>query len=182
MIFMNNPPEGTTIHYDNFRLGALERDTIPFIPYAERMDMQRDHQRPHAAFPLRTRPEPRPAPGVRHQWRNRRPGGCRAYAAHGHEPERGHMGSDVDANNLGIADHYGQRGTSSEDCMLVQRYVASSMQSPGRFDAMILTTPGEWCNLPRGDARRLLRPGRERWNRPAHDHALPRRRETRVDG
>ena len=64
-----------------------------------------------------------------------------------------------DANTWGISDFYGQRGSSGEDCMLVQRYLASSIESPERLDAMILTTPWGWSNFSQTAARRHSAPG-----------------------
>ena len=86
-----------------------------------------------------------------------------------------------DANTWGIADFYGQRGTSSDDCMLVQRYVASSMQCPERLDAMILTTPWGWSNFSETAREGILRAGREGWHRTGLYHALPRWRKARLD-
>ena len=69
MLFMSNPPEGSTIYYDNFRLGPMERDEVLFMPYADRMDLQPTTQGPHAALSLRAEPQPRSLEGLRHQRR-----------------------------------------------------------------------------------------------------------------
>ncbi len=157
MLFMSTPPEGRTIYYDNFRLGATERDDVPFMPYADRMDLQPTTtvRTPHFAF-----------------GRNLSRGPLKVFAING--VSGGRAASELmqrldinlnvvtwdrswDANTWGIADFYGQRGTSSDDCMLVQRYLASSMQRPERLDAMILTTPWGWSNFSETAREGILR-------------------------
>jgi len=156
-LFMAEPPEGFTLHYDNFRLGALENDTVSFIPYAERLDLQPTMaiRTPHFPF-----------------GRNLSRGPLKVFAinsvATGRSAvelmQRLDMDLNVvswdrlwDANTWGIADSYGQRGTNADDCMLVQRYVASSLQSPERFDTMILTTPLGWINFTQSTRDDILR-------------------------
>ena len=156
-LFMSNPPEGSTIYYDNFRLGAPERDEVLFIPYADRMDLQPTTRVRTPHFPF---------------GRNLSRGPLNVFAINGVSGgraaselmERLDMNLKVvtwdrmwDANTWGIADFYGQRGTSSEDCMLVRRYLASSMQRPERLDAMILTTPWGWSNFSEAAREGILR-------------------------
>ena len=156
-LFMDNPPEGSTLYYDNFRLGVLERDEVLFMPYADRMDLQPTTKVRTPHFPF---------------GRNLSRGPLKVFAINGVSGgraaseliERMDMNMNVvtwdrmwDANTWGISDFYGQRGSSGEDCMLVQRYLASSIESPERLDAMILTTPWGWSNFSQTAREGILR-------------------------
>lgn len=40
ILFTAKPPAGLTLWFDDVALGPLQTETVPFIPYAERMDLQ----------------------------------------------------------------------------------------------------------------------------------------------
>lgn len=142
-LFLGSPPAGLTLWFDDVRLGRLEPDSVPFIPYEERADHQ-----PSMAIVSPHLPMGRDLAG----------GPVSAFLIAGVQqgrevvelmqrldlaPKVLSWDREWGVNTWGFGDFYGQRG-SFLDCALMQRYLASSMQGPERFEALVLTTPMGW--------------------------------------
>ncbi|NRA38807.1 MAG: hypothetical protein HRU15_11750 [Planctomycetes bacterium] len=163
IIFCNKPPEGLVVHIDNIVLGDLRGEEVPFIPYAERKDLQPkfDVVTPH--FPMA---------------KNLAAGPIKTFyltsITEGREVVEMAQRMDVDAsvqhwdpsygkNTWGMGDFYGKRGHKT-DYVLMQEYLASSMQGPEKFESMMLFTPQGW----------------ERFGKSAQDAIVKRVREDGV--
>jgi hypothetical protein len=143
VLFLDHPPAGCTLWFDAVRLGPFESEKVPFIPYAERFDHQPTMEVASPHLPLA---------------RNLSGGPLSAFliggVTQGREVveliERIDLAPKVlswdrewGCNTWGFGDFYGQRG-SFLDNALMQRYLASSMQGPERFEVLVMTTPRGW--------------------------------------
>ena len=177
IIFTVKPPKGLTLWFDDVALGARQSEQIPFIPYAERKDLQPKLGvvTPHLPFA-----------------KNLAGGPLNAFMLSGircgrEVPELMQRldlnvslmtwDSNWDINTWGMGDFYGQRGHAF-DRVLMQRYIASSMQGPEKFNVLILPTPIGWKEFPPSAREALLKrvkengeglvliqpfPGEEKW-------------------
>ncbi|HEX3134453.1 MAG TPA: hypothetical protein VHX44_12820, partial [Planctomycetota bacterium] len=142
-LFLDNPPANLTLWLDDIKVGKLESEKIPFIPYAERMDHQPSMAVVSPALPM---------------GRNLAGGPLNAFLIAGVQQGREtvEMMERLDlapkvlswdrewgGNTWGFGDFYGQRG-SFLDTALMQRYLASSMQGPEKFEVLVLSTPMGW--------------------------------------
>ncbi|MFH1706945.1 MAG: hypothetical protein ABIF71_03390 [Planctomycetota bacterium] len=149
IIFFFDLPAGTTFYFDDLQLGPAQGDEIPFIPYAERKDLQprMDIVTPH--FPLA-----RPLAG----------GPLKAFMLTGveagretvelmqrmdYQPSVMHWDRSWDVNTWGMGDFYDSRG-HKHDWNLMSRYLASSMQGPENFETMLMFTPLGWKAFGKG--------------------------------
>jgi hypothetical protein len=159
--FVDHPPANLTLWIDDVKLGSLEAERTPFIPYAERLDHQpqMDVVSPHLPFA-----------------RNLAGGPLNAFMIAGVKQGREvvELMQRVDlapkvlswdrewgANTWGFGDAYGQRG-SGLDCALMQRYLASSMQGPEKFEVLLLTTPMGWNRFGPAARQAILERVRDR--------------------
>jgi hypothetical protein len=142
-LFLDHPPAGFTLWIDDIRLGRIVPDQVPFIPYAERADHQPTMEvvSPHLPFGRRLAGGPLSAFLI---------GGVKQ----GREvvelmqrldllPKVLSWDREWGINTWGFGDFYGQRG-SALDCALMQRYLASSMAGPEKFEVLVLSTPMGW--------------------------------------
>lgn len=160
-VFLDHPPVGLTLWIDDIKLGKLEAERTPFIPYAERLDHQprMDVVSPHL-------PLAKPLAG----------GPLSAFLIAGVKQGREvvELMQRIDlapsvlswdrewgANTWGFGDAYGQRG-SGLDCALMQRYLASSMQGPEKFEVLMLTTPMGWNRFGPAARQAILERVRDR--------------------
>lgn len=163
VLFCSNPPEGLVVEMDNFALGALKSEEVPFIPYAERKDLQPSFElvtphfqcaRPLAGGPLKT-------------FFLTSIGQGREVVEMAQRMEIKasvqHWDVSYDQNTWGMGDFYGRRGHKT-DYVLMQEYLASSMQGPEQFDSLMLFTPQGW----------------ERFGKSAQDAIVKRVREDGV--
>jgi|GEM_PF-1472103 len=154
-IFMGGSTPSLTLYYDQFRLGSVQTETVAFIPYNERNDTQptTDVRTPHFEF-----------------GRNLSGGPIRTFAIASIQ-----QGRDVaelmqrldtqmsvvtweregDVNAWGLGNSYSERG-APDDQSILQRYLASSIQGPEKFETMILTTPMGWSKFPQGVRERII--------------------------
>ena len=143
VLFCSKPPNGLIVELDNVVLGDLKGEEVPFIPYAERKDLQPrfDVVTPHFKYA-------KPLVG----------GPLKSFyltsILHGREVVEMAQRMDIDAsvqhwdpsygvNTWGMGDFYGKRGHKT-DYVLMQEYLASSMQGPEEFESMLLFTPQGW--------------------------------------
>lgn len=177
ILFAHEPPSGLTLWFDDVALGPLQSEQVPFLPYAERLDLQPTLkvETPHIAFA-----------------RNLAGGPLKAFVmsgvAGGREVPELMQRLDLnislqtwdrswDLNTWGMGDFYGQRGHAF-DRVLMQKYFASSMQGPEKFNVLLLPTPVGWREFPAGARAALLKrvrddgeglvlvqpfPGEEKW-------------------
>ena len=160
VLFAINPPAGLTMHIENVVLGPMLSEQVPFIPYAERKDLQPtlNLATPHLPFA-----------------RGLAGGPLRAFVltgiAYGREAPELMQRMDLavslmtwdrnwDINTWGMGDFYGQRGHAF-DYVLMQRYLASSLQGPETFETMFLPTPQGWDRFPAGAREAIMRRVRE---------------------
>lgn len=142
-LFLGSPPAGFTLWFSGMRLGRLESDTVPFIPYAERADHQPSMEIVSPHLPM---------------GRNLAGGPVSAFLIAGVQqgrevvelmqrmdlaPKVLSWDREWGVNTWGFGDFYAQRG-SFLDVALMQRYLASSMQGPEKFESLVLTTPMGW--------------------------------------
>ncbi len=142
-LFFDHPPAGLTVWFDDIRLGRMEAEKVPFIPYAERLDHQPTMtvSSPHLPF----------AHGLAG-------GPLRAFALAGVRTGREvvELMERIDLqpsvlswdrewgdNTWGFGDAYGERGHGL-DCALMQRYLASSLLGPEHFEVLVMSTPMGW--------------------------------------
>jgi len=160
-LFLDHPPANLTLWFDDLKLGKLESDTIPFIPYAERMDHQPSMEVVSPHLPM---------------GRNLAGGPLNAFLIAGVQQGREtvEMMQRLDlapkvlswdrewgGNTWGFGDFYGQRG-SFLDTALMQRYLASSMQGPEKFEVLILSTPMGWNHYGLAARQAILERVRDR--------------------
>ncbi len=160
-LFLDHPPVGLTVWIDDVKLGKLEAERTPFIPYAERLDHQprMDVVSPHL-------PLAKPLAG----------GPLNAFLIAGVKqgrevvelmqridlsPKVLSWDREWQANTWGFGDAYGQRG-SGLDCALMQRYLASSMQGPEKFEVLVLSTPMGWNRFGPAARQAILERVRDR--------------------
>jgi len=155
-LFFDSPPKGLTLHFSDMKLGPIQSEKVPFIPYAERYDRipSLTVQTPH--LPLA---------------RNLAGGPIKTFmlssVKYGREVEELMQRMDLSlslltwdrewgANTWGLGDHYGARGTGS-DFALMQRYLDSSMQGDEKFEAMVLYTPVGWNRFTQSARQALIK-------------------------
>jgi hypothetical protein len=155
ILFLSSPPKGMTLYFDDITLGPVLAETIPFIPYEKRRDLQPTLKvvTPHIPF----------AKGITG-------GPLRAFMLsgiiYGREiPEMmQRMDLDVkvmtwdrnwDSNTWGMGDFYGKRGHAF-DVVLMQRYIASTLQGPEKFEVLVMSTPQGWERFPKGARTALI--------------------------
>ncbi|HTL51608.1 MAG TPA: beta-galactosidase, partial [Planctomycetota bacterium] len=143
ILFTVKPPAGLAMWFDDVQLGPLLSEQVPFIPYAERMDMQPTLAvvTPHFEFA-----------------KNLAGGPLKAFVmsgiSGGREVPELMQRLDLqvslqtwdrnwDINTWGMGDFYGKRGHAF-DRVLMQKYFASSMQGPEKFDVIVMPTPIGW--------------------------------------
>lgn len=154
-LFMVRSTPGLTLYYDRFRLGPMEKEIVDFIPYAERNDTQPtlEIQTPHFEF-----------------GRNLSGGAITTFAIESIAQGRGiaelmqrldtrmsvvSWDREGDVNAWGLGNCYQERG-APDDQSVIQRYLASSMQGPEKFAAMLMTTPMGWNVFPQGARERII--------------------------
>ncbi len=143
ILFCNKPPNGLIVEFDNIVLGDLKGEEVPFIPYKDRKDLQPkfDIVTPH--FPLGKKLAGGPLKSF-----------FLTSIVEGREvvemaqrmdiePSVQHWDISYGRNTWGMGDFYGKRGHKT-DYVLMQEYLASSMQGPEKFDSMLLFTPQGW--------------------------------------
>ena len=143
VIFLVDPPKGTTLHFGNLMLGPLQDDKVDFIPYAERYDLtsSTEFATPHI-------------PAARNLAGGPVPVFMLTSVKYGREVPEMMQRMDLKvsqltwdrewgANTWGFGDFYGLRGHSI-DYVLMQKYLDSSMQGPEKFGALVLYTPLGW--------------------------------------
>jgi len=146
---------GFTLYYDRFRLGPLEEDVVPFIPYSERSDTQPtlDVRTPHFEFGRNLSGGPLQAFAIASVLQGRNVSELmQRIDAQIRVVTWGRQG---DANSWGLGNCYSERG-APDDQTVMQRYLASSIQGPEKFETMILTTPMGWRMFPQGARERIL--------------------------
>ncbi len=161
VLFLDHPPAGVTLWFDDLRLGRMEADQVPFIPYAERLDRQ-----PTLAVATPHLPFARGLAG----------GPLKAFAIAGVRTGREVVELmeriDLDPrvlswdrewgeNTWGFGDAYGQRGHGL-DCALMQRYLASTLCGPEHFEVLLLSTPMGWNRFGLAARQALLARVRDR--------------------
>lgn len=149
ILFVVNQPPGLTLYFDDVQLGPWQSDLVEFIPYDQRYDLQPSMEIVTPHIP---------------QARNLAGGPVRAFLLTGvnsgrevvemmqrmdYEPSVMHWDRAWDINTWGQADFYGKRGHSNE-YNLMQRYLASSMQGPEKFEVLVLHTPLGWNRFGKG--------------------------------
>lgn len=156
ILFTSKPPAGLTFWFDDVQLGPLQTETVPFIPYAERMDLQPTLAvvTPHFEFA-----------------RGLKGGPITAFVMSGitggrEVPELMQRldlkvslqtwDRNWDINTWGMGDFYGKRGHAF-DRVLMQKYFTSSMQGPEKFETIVLPTPIGWDQFPKGAREALLK-------------------------
>jgi len=154
-IFMEKSTPGFTLYYDQFRLGPVQTEAVAFIPYNERNDTQptTDIRTPHFEF-----------------GRNLSGGPIKTFAIasifQGRDVAELMQRLDTqmsvvtweregDVNAWGLGNSYSERG-APDDQSILQRYLASSIQGPEKFETMILTTPMGWSKFPQGVRERII--------------------------
>ena len=160
-LFFDHPPVGLTVWVDDIKLGRLEAERTPFIPYAERLDHQPRMEVVSPHLPLA-----KPLAG----------GPLSAFLIAGVKQGREvvELMQRIDlapsvlswdrewgANTWGFGDAYGQRG-SGLDCALMQRYLASSLQGPEKFEVLLLSTPMGWNRFGPAARQAILERVRDR--------------------
>ena len=154
-ILMEKGTPGFTLFYDRFRLGPVEKETVAFIPYAERSDAQPtlEVRTPHFEFGRNLSGGPIPTFAI-------------ASIIQGRDVAELMQRLDTrtsvvswdregDANAWGLGNCYQERG-APDDQSVLQRYLASSMQGPEKFETMIMTTPMGWNAFPQGARDRII--------------------------
>lgn len=159
--FLDHPPVGLTLWIDDIKLGKMEAERTPFIPYGERLDHQPKMDVVSPYLPLA---------------RNLAGGPLQAFLIGGVKqgrevvelmqridlnPKVLSWDREWQANTWGFGDAYGQRG-SGLDCALMQRYLASSMQGPEKFEVLMLTTPMGWNRFGPAARQAILERVRDR--------------------
>lgn len=159
--FLDHPPANLTLWFDDIKLGKMESDTVPFIPYAERMDHQPSMEVVSPHLPM---------------GRNLAGGPLNAFLIGGVKqgrevvelmqridlsPKVLSWDREWQANTWGFGDFYGQRG-SFLDVALMQRYLASSMQGPEKFEVLVLSTPMGWNRFGPAARQAILERVRDR--------------------
>ena len=160
-LFLDHPPANLTLWFDDIKLGKVESETIPFIPYAERLDHQPSMEVVSPHLPM---------------GRNLAGGPLSAFLIAGVQQGREtvEMMQRLDlnpkvlswdrewgGNTWGFGDFYGQRG-SFLDTALMQRYLASSLQGPEKFEVLILSTPMGWNQFGLAARQAILERVRDR--------------------
>ena len=154
-LFMVKSTPGFTLYYDRFRLGPVEKDTVAFIPYSERNDTQPtlEIRTPHFEFGRNLSGGPLQMFAIASVLQGRNvPELMQRLDSQIHVVTWGRQG---DANAWGLGNCYSERG-APDDQSVMQRYLASSMQGPEKFETMILTTPMGWSLFPQGARERIL--------------------------
>ncbi|MBA2480003.1 MAG: beta-galactosidase [Planctomycetes bacterium] len=160
VFFLVDPPLGTTLWFDDFKLGPKEGMKVDFIPYAERFDVISSMEvvTPHlpmarglAGGPLKT-----------FMLSNVRYGREVVEMMQRMDLDVSLMSWDSDwgANAWGLGDHMFKRGHST-DFVQMQKYLDSSMQGPERFDAMVMHTPLGWNRFTSSAREAILKRVRE---------------------
>ncbi|MFC1582178.1 hypothetical protein ACFL4W_01435 [Planctomycetota bacterium] len=156
ILFLGNPPPGQTLWFDDLLLGPEQTAEVDFIPYEERYDLisSMDLVTPH--LPMA---------------RNLAGGALKAFMITGVGPGREvvemkqRMDLDVsqltwdrnwDVNTWGFGDFYSKRGHIG-DCVLMQKYLDSTMQGPEKFEAMMLFTPWGWNRFSQSARERIIK-------------------------
>lgn len=156
IVFTVNPPPGLVLHFDDFALGQALTERVPFIPYAERKDLipSLAVATPHLPFGRGLAGGPRKI-------------FVQTSVECGREVPELMQRVDLevsqltwdrnyDLNTWGFGDFYGQRGHAI-DVKLMQDYLASSLQGPERFAAIVLANTNGWLRNPPGAREALLR-------------------------
>ena len=172
ILFGVRSPSGLTFWLDDVALGPRLAEKVPFIPYAKRKDLQPTLKvaTPHLSF-----------------GRGLAGGPIRAFVISGitcgrEVPElmqRIDLAVSLmtwdpawDQNTWGMGDFYSRRGHAF-DRVLMQRYLASSMQGPEKFDVMIVPTPIGWQEFPPGARQALIARVRDRGEGLVLIHPFP---------
>ena len=163
VLFCSNPPNGLVVELDNFVLGNIKGEKVPFIPYAERRDLQPKFDRvtPHFKYAKPLTGGPIKSFFLTSVLQGREV--VEMAQRMDIEPSVQHWDPSYDSNTWGMGDFYGKRGHKT-DYVLMQEYLASSMQGPEAFESMILFTPQGW----------------ERFGKSAQDAIVKRVREDGV--
>lgn len=161
ILFTVKPPPGLVLHFDDIALGDALSEQVPFIPYAERKDIipSLAVATPHLPFGRGL------AGGARRIF-------FQTSVECGREVPELMQRLDLevsqltwdrnyDQNTWGFGDFYGQRGHAI-DVKLMQDYLASSLQGPEKFAAIVLANTNGWLRNPQGAREALLRRVTER--------------------
>ncbi|HHN46835.1 MAG TPA: hypothetical protein ENN09_05270, partial [Planctomycetes bacterium] len=156
IFFLMSPPPGLVIYLDDIRLGQARSDKVDFIPYADRYDLQPTMEIATPHIPVA---------------RNLAGGPLKAFILTGVGKGREavelmqRMDCDVsamtwdrswDVNTWGHGNFYGKRGHIQE-FNLMQRYLASSMQGPEKFEVLLMFTPIGWNRFGPGAREAILK-------------------------
>lgn len=149
ILFTSSPPKGFTLWFDDIMLGPVQTEQVAFIPYEARMDIIPSMEVVTPHLPMA---------------KNLSGGPLRTFmvagAENGRESVEVLQRIDMDLSLLtwdrnwrrdtwGFGDFYGDR-TQDRNFVLLAKYLASSMQGPEKFEAMILPTPLGWNRFSKG--------------------------------
>lgn len=156
IIFANNAPAGMTLYFDDVRLGPWQTDTVEFIPYKERYDLQpkMDVVTPHIPLARKLAGGPLKAFMLTSVGEGR--DAVEMMQRMDYEPSVLNWDRDWGVNTWGEADFYGKRGHNQE-FNLMQRYLTSSMQGPEKFEVMLMHFPIGWNRLGDGARAAILK-------------------------
>jgi len=172
ILFGVRPPSGLTLWLDDVALGPRLAEKVPFIPYAKRKDLAPTLKvvTPHLPFARRLAGGPVRAFMI---------SGIRCGREVCELMQRLDLKVSLmtwdpawDQNTWGMGDFYGRRGHAF-DRVLMQRYLASSMQGPEEFDVMIVPTPIGWDQFPPGAREALIARVRDRGEGLVLIHPFP---------
>ncbi|MBN1808030.1 MAG: hypothetical protein JW909_03115 [Planctomycetes bacterium] len=161
ILFTSSPPKGLVLWFDDIQLGPMQSDRVDFIPYKERMDIipSMEVETPHLPFGRKLAGGPLRALMI-------------AGAENGRESVEMLQRLDMDLSLVtwdrnwrrdtwGFGDFYGDR-TQDSNYVLLQKYVASSVQGPEKFEVMILPTPLGWNRFSLGTRESIVERVKER--------------------
>jgi hypothetical protein len=161
VLFLDSPPANFSLAIDDLKLSALEPDITPFIPYAERMDRQprMDIVSPHLPMGRQLSGGPLSAFMITGVTQGREV--VEMMQRLDYDPKVLTWDREWGPNTWGFGDFYGQRG-SGLDTALMQRYLASSMQGPEKFEVLLMTTPMGWKHFGLSARQAILERVRDR--------------------